>query len=269
MTILSLHNLGVDLGGVRVLDGVDATISGGTFLGIAGPNGAGKTTLARAMAGLLSPQRGAVMLDGVLLQSVKPVLRARRIAYLAQGGQLHWPLTVERLVALGRMPHLSAFQRPGLADAQAVARALARTDAAHLADRPVSSLSGGERALALVARALAVEADVLIADEPAAALDPAHQLQVLEVLAEEAARGAAVIAVMHDLGLARRFCQRLILVHGGRVMADGPPGDVLTLAHLETVFGVEASMGVTNGVPTVTPLRRLKRIQAFARTQPS
>ncbi len=259
MSVLSLHRLGVDLGGQCVLDQVDLEISGGTFLGIAGPNGAGKTTLARAMAGLIAPQRGAVMLDGVLMPAIKPALRARRIAYLAQGGQVHWPLTVARLVALGRMPHLSPFQRLSPTDEAAIARALHRADAAHLADRVMSSLSGGERALALMARALAVEADILIADEPAASLDPAHQLQVLDVLAEEAARGAAVIAVMHDLSLARRFCHRLALVHRGRVLADGPPGDVLTKQNLESVFGVEASLGVSNGVPVVTPLRRLKR----------
>lgn len=259
MTMLSLHRLGVDLGGKTVLDGVDLEISAGMFLGIAGPNGAGKTTLARTMAGLIAPQRGAVMLDGVLMSAVKPSLRARRIAYLAQGGQVHWPLTVARLVALGRMPHLSAFQRLTPQDEAAIARALHRADATHLADRVMSSLSGGERALALVARALAVEANILIADEPAAALDPSHQLQVLEVLAEEAARGAAVIAVMHDLGLARRFCHRLLLVHRGHVLADGPPGDVLTKQNLESVFAVEAAFGVSNGVPVVTPLRRLKR----------
>jgi len=265
MTTLSIHRLGVDLGGRAVLDQAEFEVTGGTLLGIAGPNGAGKTTLARAMAGLISPQRGAVMLDGVLLPAIKPALRARRIAYLAQGGQVHWPLTVARLVALGRMPHLSAFQRltpkerltPK--DEAAIARALSRADATHLADRVMSSLSGGERALALVARALAVEADILIADEPAAALDPAHQLQVLDVLAEEAARGAAVIAVMHDLSLARRFCHRLLLVHGGRVLADGPPGEVLTKQNLENVFSVEAALGVSNGVPVVTTLRRLKR----------
>jgi len=259
MTTLSIHRLGVDLGGRAVLDQAEFEVTGGTLLGIAGPNGAGKTTLARAMAGLISPQRGAVMLDGVLLPAIKPALRARRIAYLAQGGQVHWPLTVARLVALGRMPHLSAFQRLTPKDEAAIARALSRADATHLADRVMSSLSGGERALALVARALAVEADILIADEPAAALDPAHQLQVLDVLAEEAARGAAVIAVMHDLSLARRFCHRLLLVHGGRVLADGPPGEVLTKQNLENVFSVEAALGVSNGVPVVTTLRRLKR----------
>lgn len=259
MTTLSIHRLGVDLGGRTVLDQAEFDVTGGTLLGIAGPNGAGKTTLARAMAGLIAPQRGAVMLDGVLLSAIKPAMRARRIAYLAQGGQVHWPLTVRRLVALGRMPHLSAFQRLTPKDDAAIVRALSRADATHLADRVMSSLSGGERALALVARALAVEADILIADEPAAALDPAHQLQVLDVLAEEAARGAAVIAVMHDLSLARRFCHRLLLVHGGRVLADGPPGEVLTKQNLENVFSVEAALGVSNGVPVVTTLRRLKR----------
>jgi iron complex transport system ATP-binding protein len=170
-------------------------------------------------------------------------------------------LTVERLVSLGRLPHLAPFARPGRGDADAIARALARTDMLGLRDRPIDALSGGERARALLARALAVEAPVLLADEPLAALDPAHQIAVMRLLRAEADRGATVIAVLHDLTLAARHCDRLLLLNEGRLVGDGAPRDVLTTARLAVVYGITAWIGEAGGGPLVVPIDR-------ANTQP-
>ncbi|SFR76306.1 ABC transporter ATP-binding protein [Sphingomonas jatrophae] len=252
MVSLVAEDVGVTLGGRDVVHGVSARLEGGTLVGVLGPNGAGKSTLIRALVGLL-PARGRVLLEGEPVAAMPRAQVARTIAYLPQGQTLHWPLGVERLVALGRLPHLGPFSRIGEADRAAVARAMDRAEVTHLADRTATELSGGERARVLLARALAVEAPVLVADEPLASLDPEHQLHGMELLRGEAAAGRLVIAVLHDLGLAARFCDRLLVMDGGRLVADGPPGAVLTPALLAQVYRVEAAF--EGGA--VIPLRRL------------
>ena len=242
MSLLAATGVGVRLAGREVLRAVDFPVAGGELTGIVGPNGAGKSTLARVLAGVLA-STGAVAIDGVPLVSLRPAARARAIAYLPQGATLAWPLTVARLAGLGRLPHLGPMSRIGADDTAAIDRAMDRADVAHLADRIATELSGGERARALLARALAVEARVLIIDEPLAALDPGHALGVMELLRAEARRGVAVVAVMHELTLAARFCDRLVLLHDGRVVADGVPEAVLDAANLRSVYGVEAWRG--------------------------
>ena len=181
---------------------------------------------------------------------------AAKVAYLAQGGAVHWPLTVERIVALGRLPRLSAFERISEVDREATEAAMARTDVSHLRDRSVTTLSGGERARVMIARALAGEPQVLLADEPVAALDPYHQLQVMEFLAEFAEDGAAVLVVLHDLTLAARFCDRLVLIDAGRPVAEGPPEEVLSAENLRETYHVEAELGRRQGEPFVVPWSR-------------
>jgi iron complex transport system ATP-binding protein len=222
-------------------------------IGLIGPNGAGKSTLVRAIAGLI-PSDGAILIDGTPVGTLPLRERARAIAYLPQGQSVHWPLTVARLVALGRLPHLAPFARPGDADARAIERAIERTDLGALRDRPIDELSGGERARVLLARALAVEAPLLLADEPLAALDPAHQIEVMALLRDEAQRGATVIAVLHDLTVAARWCDRLLLLHRGRLAADGDPRAVLTAETIRSVYGVSAFIGEAEGEPLVVPL---------------
>lgn len=250
--MVRLDQVSVALGGRRVVEGVSADLAGGV-IGLIGPNGAGKSTLVRAVAGLV-PSEGAILIDGTIVTALPLRERARRVAYLPQGQSVHWPLTVERLVALGRLPHLAPFARPGEGDAEAIERALTRTELLDLRNRPIDELSGGERARALLARALAVEAPLLLADEPLAALDPAHQIEVMALLRAEAARGATVIAVLHDLTIAARWCDRLLLIDQGRLIADGKPRDVLTADRIGSVYGVSAFIGEAVGEPLIVPL---------------
>jgi iron complex transport system ATP-binding protein len=250
--MVRLDRVSVTLGTRRVVEGVSAEIGGGV-IGLIGPNGAGKSTLVRAIAGLI-PAEGAILIDGNAVTDLPLRDRARRIAYLPQGQSVHWPLTVERLVSLGRLPHLAPFARPAAADAAVIQQALARTDLIDLRDRPFDQLSGGERARVLLARALAVEAPLLLADEPLAALDPAHQIEVMALLRAEAARGVTVIAVLHDLTIAARWCDRLLLIDQGALVADGAPRDVLTADRIASVYGVSAFIGEANGQPLIVPL---------------
>jgi iron complex transport system ATP-binding protein len=256
MALLSAQGICVELSHRRVLDGVDFSLTGGELVGLLGPNGAGKTTLLRALAGLQPLQSGAVRVLDRGIGDYAPAERARRLAYLPQGGQCHWPMPVAQVVALGRLPHRAPWARVPQADHAAVRRALQAADVAHLADRPATELSGGERARVLLARALAVEAQVLLADEPTAGLDPAHQLGVMEVLRARAQSGIGVVTVLHDLTLAARFCDRLLLLGEGRVVADGTAGQVLTEHNLAEVYGIEAHRAAAAEGLLLVPLRR-------------
>ncbi|APZ98850.1 ABC transporter [Sphingopyxis sp. QXT-31] len=258
MVSLTLENVGVTLGRRAVVKSVSAAFAPGTLSGIVGPNGAGKSTLARAMLALV-PATGRVLLDGQDVAATPRATLARRIAYLPQGQTLHWPLTVERLVELGRLPHLAPMSKIAEADSAAIARAMERADVLDLKGRIATELSGGERARTLFARALAVEAPALIADEPLASLDPGHQIDVMELMRAEADAGALVIAVLHDLTMAARYCDRLLLIDGGRVAADGTPAEVLTPELLRRVYDIEARVETGGDWPTVTTFGRAPR----------
>jgi iron complex transport system ATP-binding protein len=257
VTRLAAENLRVALGARIALDGVDAAVESGEMVALIGPNGAGKTTLLRALAGLATPAAGAVTLDGRPLAAVGRTDRARRIGYLPQDGTIHWALPVEDVVLMGRLPHLGAWQRAGARDREAAARAMAALDIADLAERPATRLSGGEKARVLLARALAGEPGILLADEPVAGLDPYHRLEVMEHLAGLAAGGTGVVVVLHDLTLAARYCRRLVLLAGGRLAAEGAPGAVLTPERLAEVYRIEAVRGHHEGVDYVLPWRRV------------
>jgi len=206
-----------------------------------GPNGAGKTTLIRALTGLL-PSQGDIQLDGRPLAAFSPRERARRIAYLPQGNVFHWPMPAEQIVALGRYPHGDPFSAPTEADRLAVARALEMTGTQEFAHRPVTHLSGGEKARVALARALATGAGILLADEPTMSLDPRHQLMVMDLLRDQARQGGAVLTVVHDLALAARYADRVIMIQNGRVSPDATPQDALNAERIASVFGVEATI---------------------------
>lgn len=259
MSLMGVERVSMRVGETYLLRDVSLSIDAGELVGLIGPNGAGKTTLLRIMAGLRRSDDGTVTLQGTVLRRDRESAVARQLAYLAQGAVCHWPLTVERVVMLGRLPHAGDLGRIGPADRAAVETAIEETDLGHVRFRRVDSLSAGERARVMLARALSTEPRLLLADEPIAALDPGHQLDVMSSLQRLAQRRlVGVVVVLHDLGLAARFCRRLILLHHGCVMADGTPEEVLTERSLAKVYGVEARLLHDGGVRVVMPWRRLE-----------
>jgi len=224
-------------GPVHALRGVDCSIAAGELVFVIGPNGSGKSTLLRLLAGILAPTAGSVTLAGAPLESFTPRDRARRIALVPQ----YLPALPEVLVAdfvlSARYAHVARWTALGATDREVAARALADCDAAELACRTMEELSGGQRQRVLLARAVAQEAQVLLVDEPTNALDPEHQIQVLDLLARLTCAGRAVAVVSHDLNLASQYATRLVLLDEGRVVADGSPERVLVRETLEAVYG--------------------------------
>jgi iron complex transport system ATP-binding protein len=253
MMRLEIRSLAVVLGARRVLQGIDLSLEPGCLTVLIGPNGAGKTTLLRAMAGLVRPSAGEVALNGAAVARMRGAERARAIAYLPQGGGVAWPLPVASVVALGRLPHGEKPDHLPTEGRTAVNVALRSVGLEGFENRPATSLSGGERARMLLARALATQAPVLLADEPVAALDPRHQLIVLEVLKAHARAGATVVAILHDLNLAARFADRIVLLDQGKIEASGSPEAVMTEARLASSFGIRAKIGTEGGHLLVVP----------------
>lgn len=256
------RNLTAGHGGRPVLSQVDLALRPGEVAGLIGANGAGKSTLLRTLAGLAPPLGGDLLYDGRPAARMGERERARRLAYLAQDGEVSWALSVAAVVGLGRLPHRSRLAGPAPADRRAVERALSVCEVTGLAERQLATLSGGERSRVLLARALAVEAEMLLADEPIASLDPLHQLTTLTLLREVAGRGTGVAVVLHDLGLAARFCDRLVLVASGRILADGPPDAVLTDKLVEEAFGVSLARADYDGQTVLVPWRPAKTGEA-------
>jgi iron complex transport system ATP-binding protein len=248
---LSLRGVSVALGGREVVAGVDLTVQPGELVVIIGPNGAGKTTLLRAIAGLV-PAAGDITIGDSHLARLSLQERARRIAYLPQGHVFYWPLPVAEIVGLGRLPRGAGADLSD-ADRTAVRRAMEATGTVEYAERPVTTLSGGERARVALARVLATEAPLILADEPTTSLDPRYQIVVLDSLRRHAAAGGAVIAVLHDLGLAARHADRLVMLDKGRVVADGNAHTVLTRDRLAATFGIEARIISLPDAPVVIP----------------
>ena len=254
-----LEGLGlkVSYGALRVLHGVDVAVRPGQLVGVIGPNGSGKSTLLRTLAGVHPPDAGEVQLDA------RPARRgrdlARRLATVFQGEGVPFPFTVRELVTLGRFPHAPAGLGWRQADHAAVARVLERLELTDLAERRFDELSGGEQKRVLLARALAQEPQFLLLDEPTAALDLHHQVGLLELLSElRASRSLGILAVLHDLNLVAQYCDRVVLLAGGRVRCEGTPTEVLVYPVLKEVFGVELYIGVNEltGTLHVHPMRR-------------
>ena len=249
---LILENLTVRRGRRKVVDGASLTIAPGELVGLIGPNGAGKTSLMRAGLGLL-PATGHAS-----LAALSPRARAARVAWLPQTREIAWPVSVETVVALGRIPHLPGLAALGPQDRAAVDAALDRMGLTALRDRAATELSGGEQARVLIARTLAQGAPLILADEPVAGLDPGAQIATMRVFAAMAAEGGAVLTSLHDLGLAARHCRRLILMHEGRIVADDRPEAVLTPENLARVFGITAHFAPGPDGPVFQPLEVLQ-----------
>lgn len=240
---LEARNISVSIKGKAIVRDAALSLGGGELVGLIGPNGAGKSTLLKAILGIRERDSGAVTIDGQDFLSLQSRERARRVAFLPQERHVEWRLPGRDVVMLGRYPHHSGFGGYSAADEAAVERAITSVDGAALMDKPVTVLSGGERTLVLLARALAVEAPLLLVDEPIAALDPYHQLHTMEILQGLARKGSGVLAVIHDLTLAARFMDRLVLMDKGAIVADGKPADVLTTELLARVYRIDGVNG--------------------------
>ena len=254
--MLALDDVSVALGGRRVVDGVSATVDAGEWLSLIGPNGAGKSSLLRAVAGLV-PFEGRISVAGAAVRSLRRRELARRLAFVPQSPLLPPEIRVREYVLLGRTPYIGTFGIESAADFEAVERALARLDLAGLAERPLRTLSGGEQQRAVLARALAQEAPLLLLDEPTTSLDVGRQQQVLELVAQLRDGELTVVSAMHELTLATQYGDRLLLLADGRCVADGTPAEVADEALLRRHYGADVRVVAERGVPVaVIPVRR-------------
>jgi iron complex transport system ATP-binding protein len=256
MPLLQLDDIEFSYNGRRTLARLSAQLERGQMVGLIGPNGAGKTTLLRLLMKLLTPDSGAIYLEGLPLRRFPHRALARRITLVPQDSEIGYPFAVEEIVAMGRNPYLGRFRPPDADDLRIVREAMAATEVTRLAARNIQTLSGGERQRVLVARAIAQQTPVILLDEATANLDLCHQLDVLEMAQQLARRGHLVIAAMHDLNMASRYCDRLLLLAGGTLVADGAPATVLTPEHLRRYFAVDSIVRAAGDVPglTITPL---------------
>jgi ABC-type cobalamin/Fe3+-siderophores transport system ATPase subunit len=258
---LRAQNIAYQRDGNAILADVNLHFGSGEMVGLIGPNGAGKSSLLRLLAGLSEADSGQVLLrcgaDEKPLSRYAGQTRAQLLAYLAQQDKPAWPLELEHLVGLGRAPWHRPLGGKSVQDTLAVERALTQTDLLHLRKRNVTSLSGGELQRALLARVFAGEPHIIIADEPISALDPYHQLHIMELLAAHAQQGGAVMVALHDLSLAARFCSRLILLDKGKLVADGEPVAVLTNENLEQVYGISAHVDCRPDGLVIIPRKRV------------
>jgi len=255
MSRLVARGLACALGGTPILHDVTLSLSAGAVTAIVGPNGAGKSTLLEILAGLRRADAGAVELDGARLAGLRARARARRIGFLPQTPEVAWDVTTRTFVGLGRTAYAGPWGL-GREDLGAVDAAMTAAGVADFAERVVTTLSGGERARVFVARALAGQPDWLLADEPLAGLDPGHALDALMLFRELAAQGRGVVVTLHDLSLAARVADRVVVLAGGRIVADGPPEACLDPRTLRAAYGVEAV--IVQGVegPLIEVLRR-------------
>jgi len=244
--------------GREVLRGVDLSLHRGEFLALIGPNGSGKTTLLRALAGVLAPKAGRVLLEGRPINALPRYQIARRLAVVPQMTSPPFEFTVREIVQMGRAPHLGRLQPEGPADRAAIAEALAVTATEHLAERPVTELSGGELQRVTIARALAQQAPIMLLDEPAAFLDINHQQQIFNLLARlNATDQRSILCISHDLNLAAEYAHRLVLIAAGQVVCAGTPEEVLTAELIRLVYGCEVEVDRSpSGRPRISLLAR-------------
>lgn len=255
---LLADGVAIAYGRVAVVDDLHLAIPRGEFTALLGPNGSGKSTILRALAGLVTPRRGAIFLDGSAIAALPSKEVARRVGLLSQSPAAPEGLTVRDLVRQGRYPHQPLLARWSRRDEEAYAEALALTGMDRFAERALDSLSGGERQRAWIALALAQQTDTLLLDEPTSYLDLAHQLEILDLIAGLVhERGKTVVAVLHDINQAARYAGRMVLLKQGRVVSTGRPAEVVTAAAIADVFGVATTIisDPVAGTPMCIPLR--------------
>jgi iron complex transport system ATP-binding protein len=255
--LLSCKDVRLEIDGRIILAGCSLVLEQGELVALVGPNGAGKTSMLRTILGAVAAT-GEVTSNEKRLASLTPIERAQQIAYLPQNGQIHWPMPVRDIVALGRLPYAGSTNDTSKVSHDMVESALAQCQITHLENRNAATLSGGERARVLLARAIVTRSKILLADEPLGSLDPAHQLDTMKSLREYTLNGSGVIVVMHDIAMGVRFADRVIVMHQGRIVADGEGGKLLRAGILDQIFGVVFtplfdSSGILAGI-TTSPL---------------
>lgn len=252
--LIEVRNLSVSFGDVPVFSGVDLSVERGSLVGLVGPNGSGKTTVIRAIKGTITPDEGEIRLDGDAAAGLSAREVGRRVASVPQETGLAFDFQVRHVVEMGRTPHLGRFDGHGAADERAVREAMSAAGVARFADRPITAVSGGERQRVLLARALAQETPALLLDEPTANLDVNHAIRTVELVRDIADGGRAALAAIHDLDMAARYCDEVVVLANGGVHAAGPPEAVLTADALRAAFDAEAFVGrnPATGSPAVT-----------------
>ena len=256
MKLLETTGLSVKLANKTILDGIDFSINAGEFIGVIGPNGSGKTTLLRALTGILPENAEKIYFQGHSLAEINRKELAQKLAYLPQGNESHWSITVENLVMLGRLPHRKPWQNPSDLDRRIVQKVMQDCDVNQFSTHTVNTLSGGERARVFLARALAVEPQLLLVDEPIAGLDPGHQLEVMQKFRQFSESGMTIVCVIHDLTLAARFCHKLFMLAEQKIISQGSPDYVLSPENLARCFNIRAHIGEVEGQVFVTPITR-------------
>ena len=258
MAVIRVEDIGFRYGHDGwVLRGVTLEVRQGDFTGIIGPNGSGKTTLLRVIDGILPPQEGAVYLDGVPVGKMKRDAVARMIAVVPQETAMVFPFAVQEVVLMGRAPHLKPWEFERGRDLQIARRAMERTDTAALTNRNMNALSGGERQRVLIARALAQEPGIMLLDEPTAFLDIRHQVEFFDLIKTlNREQRLSVLAVTHDVNLAALYCDRIVLLHNGRIHSMGRPAEVITAENIREVYGIDVIVekNAVTGLPQITPL---------------
>ena len=242
MTELQLQNICVEKDGAQLLKDASLRLNAGELVALVGPNGAGKTTLLKCALGLMKPTSGVVTIDGAPIETLSPIDRAQKIAYLPQMRPLAWPIAVRDVVALGRYAYGTSVAGLKSDDARAVENAMKDCGVKALSQRRTDTLSGGELARVHIARTLAGETPLLLADEPIASLDPRHQFKIMDLISGYVKDGGGAIVILHDIALAARFANRMIWMSEGAVVADGAPAETLTIERMRDVFGVAASV---------------------------
>lgn len=244
MNLFAAHSLSYSSAGSVLVQDASFALQPGSLTALVGPNGVGKTTMLRLALGLLEPDAGSAQIEGREIGAMRPMERAQKLAYLPQQRPVVWPQPVRDIVALGRFAYGAGPSRLLPEDAAAVERAIAACDLAGFEERAIDTLSGGELSRVHLARTLAAETPVVIADEPVAALDPRYAHEVLRLFKRASEEGRALLTVLHDLSLAARYADRLLWMKEGRIVADGTPLDTITEGRLRDVFGIDARVSV-------------------------
>lgn len=255
--LIDAQDLNLVIGDKNIVENASVRIPEGRIVGLIGPNGAGKTSLLKMLANVQTASSGHYYFAGKAIEQYPEKTLAREIGYLAQDATAHWPLRVQKLIELGRLPWQGYGKKLGKSDRQTIDHACDITEVRHLLDRVATTLSGGEKTRVFLARLFAAEPRVIFADEPIAALDPYHQLHVMEILQQHARNGGTVLVVMHDINMASRFCDELILINHGKILKTGTISDLLADNLLADTYGIELKMFCDGDAYSIVPWQRI------------